>query len=307
MNTSGNGDRSGDSQKLNALVRGLGWFSVGLGLTQLLAPRGLSRLIGVREHPLLMRLFGLRELASGVGILASREPESWLWARVGGDALDLAALGTALGSDEVRQGRAALATAAVAGVTALDVACAKQVTQQSMSPDDNGFPVRKSLLIGRPPQELYQFWRNLENLPRFMQHLESVEVIGANMSHWVAKGPGGKTVEWDAEIIQDRPNELIEWKSVDGTVVAHSGSVRFEPAPGGRGTIVRVDLRYRPPAGVVGVGIAKLLGRAPDQEIQRDLRLLKQMMEAGEIARTEGQPAGRSTSISLKYDLPVRV
>src|SRR4051794_18063213 len=85
MNTSGNGDRGTDSQNLNALVRGLGWFSVGLGLTQLLAPRGLSRLIGVREHPLLMRLFGLRELASGVGILASREPESWLWARVGGD------------------------------------------------------------------------------------------------------------------------------------------------------------------------------------------------------------------------------
>jgi uncharacterized membrane protein len=199
------------------------------------------------------------------------------------------------------------ATAAVAAVTLADVACAQQASRRSLGSDESGFPVRKSLIIDRPREELYQFWRDFENLPRFMQHLESVKVTGANRSHWIAKGPGGKKVEWDAELTEDRPNELISWRSVDGSELAHAGSVRFESAAGGRGTIVRVDLRYHPPAGLVGVGIAKLLGRAPDQEIQRDLRQLKQMLEAGEVARTEGQPAGRSTSISLKYDLPVRI
>jgi uncharacterized membrane protein len=108
----------------------------------------------------------------------------------------------------------------------------------------------------------------------------------------VAEGPAGAEVEWDAEIIADKSNELISWRSLEGADVFHSGSVRFQPAPAGRGTIVRVEINYRPPAGKVGIAVAKIFGKAPEQEIEKDLRRFKQIMETGEIARTEGQPAG---------------
>ena len=135
-----------------------------------------------------------------------------------------------------------------------------------------------------------------------MTHLESVHVTGEGRSHWVAKAPGGTTVEWDAEITDDQPNRRIAWRSVEGADVQNAGSVRFEPAPGGRGTVVNVELRYSPPGGAAGVAIATLLGREPGQQIQDDLRRFKQMMEIGEVVTTEGQPSGRRTSTSWKYD-----
>jgi uncharacterized membrane protein len=219
--------------------------------------------------------------------------------------MDLALLGAALNSADGRRGRVTAATAAVAGVTALDVLCSRQI---SRSPEVNisGIHVRKSITVNRPPEELYRFWHNFENLPRFMNHLESVQVNGERRSHWVAKGPAGTSVEWDAEVIHDRPNELIEWRSLEGADVDNSGLVQFQRAPGGRGTVVRVEMEYNPPAGVIGAIVAKLFGEAPEKQVKVDLLRFKQLMETGEIARTEGQPAGRARSTSRKYDDFVR-
>jgi uncharacterized membrane protein len=289
------------------LARGLGWFSIGLGLTEVLAPRFLARVIGVRPRPALFCFLGLREIASGLGILTGRKPAGWLWSRVAGDMMDLVLLGAAIKADGSAHGRVALATTAVLGVTALDVACSQQMSRsKGLISEDGSIRLAKSIVINRSPEELYRFWRDFQNLPRFMFHLDSVQVIDGKRSHWVAKGPGGRRVEWDAEIIQERPSEMIAWRSLEGSDVDHSGSVRFEPAPAGRGTIVRVDMQYRPPAGVVGAAAAKLFGKEPAQQVQEELRRFKQLMEAGEIITTEGQAAGRPQSTSWKYDLTAR-
>lgn len=157
--------------------------------------------------------------------------------------------------------------------------------------------VVKSLTINRPPEELYSFWHNFENLSRFMKHLESVRSISERQSHWVAKGPAGTTVEWDAEITDDEPNRLIAWKSLPGADVDSAGSVRFEPAANGNGTVVRVTMHYTPPAGALGTAVAKLFGEEPSQQIEGDLRRFRSIMEAGEIPTTEGQPSGKRTML----------
>lgn len=163
-------------------------------------------------------------------------------------------------------------------------------------PAGHGIKVEKSVTVNRSPEEVYRFWRDFQNLPRFMNHLESVSDLGSGRSHWVAKAPAGKTVEWDAEVYNEKENELIAWRSLEGADVDNAGSVRFEPAPEGRGTVVRVTLKYDPPAGKLGSLVAKLWGEEPSQQIDEDLRRFKQVMEAGEIPTTEGQPSGRSAS-----------
>ena len=166
----------------------------------------------------------------------------------------------------------------------------------SQKPGANGVQVREVVTINKSPEELYSFWRNFENLPKFMLHLESVTTQEDGRSHWVAKAPLGRTVEWDAEIINEEPNRLIAWQSLPGADVASAGSVRFEPATGGRGTAVRVNLDYNPPGGVVGATVAKLLGEEPQIQIAEDLRRFKNLMETGETPTVEGQPVGaRST------------
>lgn len=289
------------------LARGLGWFSVGLGVAAILAPRSLSRTAGLRPHRLLLTAIGLRELACGVGILTQRRPAGWIQARASGDLMDLTMLGIALASNRPKKARIVAATAAVAGVTALDIYCAKNLRRGPRGRTASGaIHIEKVVTINRSPEELYHFWHSFENLPRFMDHLISVRHIGENRWHWVAQGPATFRVEWDAEITDDRLNERIAWHSLDPSDVDHSGEVRFERAPGGRGTVVRVRLDYRVPGGLLGARLAKLLGRAPEQQIDVDLRRFKQFMETGEIARTEGQPAGRSRSNSLKFDRPIR-
>ncbi|HEX2910587.1 MAG TPA: SRPBCC family protein [Chloroflexia bacterium] len=153
--------------------------------------------------------------------------------------------------------------------------------------------VRRAMTINKPAEELYNFWRNFENLPRIMEHLESVRTLDDKRSHWIAKAPAGTVVEWDAEIINEKPNELIAWQSLSGASVANAGSVQFKPAPGDNGTEVLVEIDYEPPAGPIGAVVAKLFGEEPGQQVQEDLRHFKQMMEAGEIPTTKGQPTCR--------------
>jgi uncharacterized membrane protein len=156
----------------------------------------------------------------------------------------------------------------------------------------NGILVEESITINRPVQELFDFWRSLENLSRFMQHLESVERLTDTISRWRAKGPAGYTAEWNAEVINEIPNKLIAWRSIEGSDVVSAGSVHFDDAGPGRGTRIRVRLQYSPPGGKMAAAIARLMGADPAQEIREDLRRFKQLVEAGEVARTEGQPRG---------------
>jgi uncharacterized membrane protein len=159
---------------------------------------------------------------------------------------------------------------------------------------DRGIQVCESFTIDKPAGELYAFWRRFENLPKFMTHLESVTTLegDGNRSRWVAKGPAGMSVQWDAEVINDEPDRLIAWRSLGGADVDNAGSVRFVEAPGGRGTEVHVAMDYIPPAGRVGSWLAKLFGRDADQLVRSDLRQFKQLMETGEIPTIEGQPRG---------------
>ena len=155
--------------------------------------------------------------------------------------------------------------------------------------------VETSIAINKSPEELYAFWRDFKNLPIFMKNLESVTEMDRWNSHWVAKGLGGARVEWDAEIYNEEENKLIAWRSLENADVVNAGSVRFEKAPEGRGTYVRVTMNYNPPAGKLGATVAQLLGTEPLQLIKEDLRRLKQVLEAGEIATIAGQTSGRAT------------
>jgi uncharacterized membrane protein len=150
----------------------------------------------------------------------------------------------------------------------------------SSIPSGQGVKFEEGVTIFRPAGELYAFWRKLENLPKVMQHLVSVHELDSRRSHWVAKAPTGN-VEWDAEILTDRPGEVISWRSLPEADVATAGSVHFRPAPGNRGTEVKVVLSYNPPAGRVGATLAWLAGRDPRAEVREDLRAFKRTMEAG--------------------------
>jgi uncharacterized membrane protein len=153
--------------------------------------------------------------------------------------------------------------------------------------------IEKSITINRSPAELYKFWRDFENLPRFMENLESVTKLDDQRSHWVATVPGGKKIEWDAEIYNEKEGELIAWRSLAGSDITNAGSVHFEPAPDGRGTYLKVTLNYNPPGGKAAALFAKLFGQEPGQLVEHNLKRLKQLIETGEIPTTEGQPSGR--------------
>lgn len=281
----------------NTLPMALGWFSIGLGLAELLMPRQVSNAVGVPHRPTLMRSMGMRELASGVGILRDRQQPAWLWSRVMGDMLDMALLGAATRSPEARRQRIAIALAAVAGVAVADVIASMQQQRSATRPVNGVVHFSKTIWVNKPVEEVYQFWRNFEGFPRFMGHLENVRIIDDKRSHWTARGPMGMHVEWDAEIIEDVPNEHLAWRSVENADIDNAGVVRFEEAPGGRGTIVRIETHYRPPAGAAGMIVAKLFGEEPQIQIDGDLRRFKQMVETGEITTTIGQPAGKRSAI----------
>lgn len=275
------------------VARGLGWFSIGLGLAEVFAPRALGRTIGIGDRPLLLRSLGAREIASGAAILLQDRPRSWTWTRVAGDAMDLAMLAGALRpATGGRRGRVIAAMTAVAGVTALDV-WASSPWRETASQLGRPVTVRRSIPVSRPAAALYAFWRDFASLPRVMRHLQSVDVLDDRRSHWVARGPAGSKIEWDAEITEDVPNERLCWRSAPGADVENSGCVEFRPEMGHGGTLVNVTLTYAAPGGVAGSRLAKIFGAEPEQQLAGDLRRFKQFMETGELATTEGQPSGR--------------
>ena len=208
------------------------------------------------------------------GSTRSLDVQRW-GALIGGAALALYGLSR----------RSPLGMAIAAGGGALALAGAR--------PNARREPIaRSSVQVNCSPEKAYQFWRNFENLPRFMHHLESVRVTGDNRSEWVAIGPMNSRVKWNAEIVNERDNELIVWRSLPGSEVSVEGSVEFRRASGDRGTVMDVMTTYRPPAGAVGRAVAKMFGKDPSFLMRQDLRRFKALIETGEIPTVEGQTHG---------------
>jgi uncharacterized membrane protein len=261
------------------LSRGLGWFSIALGVAELAVPKTLATAIGVDPRgatPWAVRAMGLREVVAGLAVLMQPRRPLPLWARVAGDAIDLALLGVAAGAKRTSTPRLVGAVAAVAGVTALDLVAGIR-TQRAYNQANR--PVISSVTINKPPDEVYAFFRKLSQLPLFMDYLAEVRELDHHRSHWVAKLPVG-TAAWDAQIIEDRPGELIAWQSALGSPINTRGRVTFANAPGRNMTEVRVEMQL----GFLGTKPSTTLAKAfARPQIKADLRRLKQVLETGEV------------------------
>ncbi|HEX2692827.1 MAG TPA: SRPBCC family protein [Gemmatimonadaceae bacterium] len=290
------------STEKDPVTQALGWFSIGLGVAELFAPRATARVIGLNEdeHTTLLRTYGLREIAAGVGILTRPKPTYWMWNRVLGDAIDLASLGKAMRSPENNKTRLTGASLAVLGVMALDVICSVSLTSEALpegTRDDGSFTLAESsdgsvplvsvITVNKPVEEVYQFWKNPENFSRFMDQIDSVRITSGRRAHWKVKGPPGLGIEFDAEIVTDTPNELISWESVDSAEIENSGTVRFRPAAGNRGTEIELQMNFKPKGGAVGQRIAKYFSAIPKTQMMNDLRRFKQIIELGEIVKSD--------------------
>jgi len=272
-----------DAPDAALLSRGLGWFSIALGVTELAAPRLLARAIGIDPRgvaPWILRAMGAREILAGLGVLMHPRRPAPLWGRVAGDAIDLALLGTAAASKRTSLPRLAGAIAAITGVTALDVVAGRR-TQRAYNQANR--PVISAVTINKPPEEVYAFFRKLSHLPLVMDYLVSVEEIDARRSHWVAKLPVG-TIAWDAEITDDRPGKLIAWRSVERTPINTRGRVTFTRAPGRNMTEVRVELQLGFLGTEPSATLARLFTRA---QVKGDLRRLKAVLETGEVLHSD--------------------
>jgi uncharacterized membrane protein len=288
---------------------------VGLGLASLVAPHRLAQLIGLGQHGAnvaLLRAIGARELASGVGILTQENPLNWLWARVGGDALDLALLTRALGKEDSDRGKVATASAAVIGVTAVDAFATRQFSQ------GNGASFRETtkaalheprvasaITVNAPIGEVFAAWDGFASLPRFMDSFATVRVTDDRLSHWQTTLPGGLAVSWDVVITDVVPNERITWRTGDPSNLSGSGDVRFRPAPADRGTEVLFEARFDPPGGELGSRITGLFTDPLGVKLNNDLRRFKQLTELGEIVKSDdsaikgpnpAQPADTATA-----------
>jgi uncharacterized membrane protein len=283
-----------DTRTGGGLDRALGVASFALGAPLLAAPGRMARAVGLDDTPgtrAVARGVGVRELAAGAGILATGRPTRGLWARVAGDGMDLALLGNGLRSRS-NSLRLAAALAAVLGIAAVDVLAASRASRRrdpTRTVRSGAVTVSAGVTVNRPAADAYGLWRDFSRLPEFMVHLESVSADGR---HWAARRPGGGTVDWDAEIVADAPNQRLAWRSVPHADVPNSGEVTFAPAPGGRGTEVRVRLTYEAPFGSAGNAVARLLGEEPRQQVTDDLRRFKQVLETGEVVRSEASPEG---------------
>jgi uncharacterized membrane protein len=255
----------------------------------------------------------MQELTTAVGLLGPSPSAPWLWNRVVGDALHAGLLRRALNGRTAKDpAKTVAALKTVLGIAAVDLVAAIIVSRQfptgrtkSDKPTAHARPsalhVSSVTTVNRPADELYAFWRDIENLPTFMTHLEYVEAYGdGRRSHWIASAPAGRNVEWDAEITDERPGELLAWRSLPGAGVENSGAVTFQRAPQDRGTEVRVELTYSLPGGRLGSVLAKLFGEEPQQQVADDLKRFKQVVETGEVVVSDGNPDGPRTSRQLK-------
>lgn len=278
------------------LVKGLGAASLGLGLSEVLAPGKVAAAAGIDETSrsrFVIRALGLRECGHAAALLFG--PSKLVWTRVAGDVLDVTLLGAALAKSNhgQRRRRGTASVVALAAIGAADLYAALRTTG-SAGRHANGSAhrsLRAAVTVRRPQEDVYRFWRDLENLPSFMQHLQSVTESGDH-SRWVADAPLGQSVQWDAQVTDDEPNKRIAWQSLPGSAIENGGSVEFSPAPDDNGTEVRVTMSYRLPAGVLGKATATVFGESPEQQVNDDLRRFKQLLETGQVIRSDGSPEG---------------
>ncbi|OBI98528.1 SRPBCC family protein [Mycobacterium asiaticum] len=280
-----------------SLVKGLGAASLGLGLSEVLAPGKVAALAGVDETQrsrTVIRALGLRECGHAAALLLGSE--KLVWTRVAGDVLDIAVLAAGVarrGPGRRRRGIASAAALSVIGAADLYAALRTTRTEHARhSGEQKHLTVRAAVTVQRSPEYVYGFWRNLENLPEFMYHLKAVTTDETGRSHWVANAPIGQPVQWDAEIVEDQPGKRIAWQSVPGSGISNSGSVEFTPDNSGKGTEVRVTIAYEMPGGAFGKAVATLFGESPDQQVNDDLRRFKQILETGQVLRSDGSPEG---------------
>jgi uncharacterized membrane protein len=236
------------------------------------------------------KVFDIRNWRGTNQVSKMSEAERWI-SIIGGSALALYSL----------QKRSAATTpiAVAGGYLIFRGATGQCPVSEKLSIGREAAPIRvqRSVVIERTPEELFAFWRKFENLPLFMKHLESAVELGSGRSSWKTKAPFGMRFEWEAEITEEVPDRRIAWQSVEGSQVENSGRVEFIPAAGNRGTELRTEIEYLPPAGKIGRAFAMLFGEDPEQQVREDLRRFKQLMEAGEIATTDGQPSGRRSKV----------
>lgn len=278
------------------LARTLGLVSLALGVPAVAAPDAVSRLVGVDDSataPRVVSAVGYRELVHAVTLLVGSP--TTVWTRVAGDVVDLVTLGQALAhrSGE-RRTRVTATTAVVAGLTAVDLVAA--LRSRGSGQHGRGRPgplvAQAATTIRRSPRQVYDYWRDLENLPTFMTHLRSVTDDGGGRSTWTADAPIRRSVRWQAELTGDVPGQRISWKSLPGADVDNSGTVHFAPTPDGEATEVRVRLHYDVPGGAVGRAVARLWGEEPVQQVNDDLRRFKQILETGSVVVSDGLPHG---------------
>ena len=195
-------------------------------------------------------------------------------------------------------GRGLGAASLALGLAVVGVRTAKRIIRRG---GDHAGSVssRTAITVNRPPEEVYAYWRDLSNLPRFMDHLQEVRPLDGGRSHWVAKAPAGTSVEWDAEIVEEAQNQVIAWRSVEGATVPNAGTVRFAPAPAQQGTEILVEIEYSLPAGRIGAAVARLFGEEPEQQMRDDLRRFKQVLETGEVVLSDALPEGTRSAQQL--------
>ena len=286
----------------NLLVRMLGLASAGLGAPLLWRTDEVAKWAGVDDMPAapaVIKAIGAREMASAGLCLVG--PSGSIWTRVAGDAMDAGLLAYALQSRKGdRWARTTTALAAVLGVTAIDLVAATRTARKQHGQGRPGpLELKASTTVNKTPEEVYAYWRDFENLPSFMLHLRKVSANGDGRSTWEVNAPVLRKVKWEAELTGDEPGRRISWKSLPGSTVDNSGTVHCAPAPGDRGTEVSVVLHYDVPGGRAGRVAAKLLGEEPEQQVRDDLRRFKQVMETGDLVRSDSFPHGTDARYQL--------
>jgi uncharacterized membrane protein len=262
----------------------LGIFSIGLGAVEFLAPGTVARLLGARQ-PSWIRWFGLREMATGLGILSGKGTAFWMWSRVFGDILDLGALLKLATSRRRNEPQTEVATAAVLGVTALDVWCATELSKKA----GEDTRIVEKITVGRAAEDLYKMWRNPGTLAQIHAHIAEVVPDGEEVTRWKLKG---YPVEWRTKWIDEEPSKRLCWRSLDGNL-STTGCVGFDAAPGDRGVEVTLSLHYRMES-LSPLLAANFFKVIPEKLTRHALRRFKSLAETGEIPTLERNPTARS-------------